>query len=45
MSSLLGKVFHMSLDSLASLASLIMISRLTVKSKCEHKYRDNWAIN
>ena len=31
-----------SLDSLASLASALMISRLTIKSKYEHKYRGIW---
>ena len=48
MSLLIGKVHHISLNSLASLtslASLIMISRLTIRSKHEHKYRDNWALN
>ena len=40
-----GKVYYIFLDSLASLASLMMISTLTTRSKCEHKYRDNRALN
>ena len=40
--SLLGD--HL-LDSLASLVSLLKISELTIRSKCEHKYRGIWTRN
>ena len=45
MSLLMGKVLHMSLDSLASLASLMMISGLTIRSTYDNKCRENWVIN
>ena len=44
----ISKVDHIFLDSLASLASLassMVISELTIQSKHEHKHRGIWAIN
>ena len=45
MSLLVGKVHHIFLDSLASLVSSLTISRFTIRSKYEHKYRGIWARN
>ena len=47
MSLFVGKVQFLSLDSLTSLAFpfIVIHSRLTMRSKYEHKHRGNWARN